>query len=209
MNHVNGFLKEWGDAPSLDRIRSSDKAPQLQKCDAENYLKEMALRFQYSPNQSTTQLWASDMVDAGFKDWHIKEVCKSAPFKFEKHPTLAQLMELLRPYLGEKSFSVDELNDLSNRSFEHLKRRFVKACSDDLDLVDKAVSYYVSQVYPGLARFNKVHQEMCFLNDWLRSYFGNINKTIEQGKISNEKSLLKDREYFTLPLKRYVAEHKL
>lgn len=68
------FAKQWGDAPSLERLKNSSKSSDVQKIDAENSLKLMALRFQQSPTQSTLKLWATDMVDAGYQDWMIAEV---------------------------------------------------------------------------------------------------------------------------------------
>lgn len=200
------FNESWGDYKTNDRIRAS-KSLDVQKIDAENSLKNMALRFQYSPNQSTTKLWASDMINAGYTGDNIEAVCKSVPYKFEKHPTLNQLMELLVPYLPKVATSADELTDLSHRCYFHLKARFLKVLTQEQ--LTQMCKVYATRHFQELVSYNAYYQEMCVLNDWLRSYFGNGDKLMEQAVKTKEAFDKNDREYFLKTLRQYAKEHKL
>lgn len=220
MNQITGALKfsqHWGDEPSLDRIKASDKGHEWHKMEAENSLKGMAMRFERSPNINTIQIWAKDLVARGHKADQIEAVCKSIPFKFERHPTLSQIVELLRPYLTDDSFSVDDLDRYTHLCFPHLKSKFIKLTNDDA--LNKMCQYYLKEVCSVknpdgnvfmLGMFNKYYQEMCVLNDWLRTYFSSDpKKVIDQGIISNQKAYDGDRDYFLRPLERYAKENKL
>jgi hypothetical protein len=206
MQHLNSFLNHWGDAPSLNKLRKSDKSSDVQKAEAENHLKGMALRFERSPNSNTLKLWASDIIDSGFTDYQLKEVCKSAPFKFERHPTLNQLMELLRPYTSKLSESGDELLDLQNRCYYHLKTKFIKLA--DEETFNKMVDYYAN-AEPELKKYNRYFIEICVLGDWLRSYFKDGAAIIKQRLVTVERIELNDREYFIRPYKNYAKENNL
>jgi hypothetical protein len=201
------FAKQWGDAPSLERLRNSGKSSDVQKSEAENHLKNVGLRFQYSPNQSTIALWAKDIIDSGYTDEMLGAVCKSIPFKFEKMPTLNQIMELLAPYRPKGSVSRDELSDLTDRTFEHLKAKFIKQSSPEI--FTQMVEYYVNHGCPAIKMFNTHYHEMCMLNDWARSYFGDGKKIIEMAHKSNQAFDSNDREHFTRVLRQYAKENKL
>ena len=201
------FAQQWGDAPSLERLKNSTKSSDVQKIDAENYLKLMALRFQQSPTQSTLKLWATDMVDAGYQDWMIAEVSKSAPFKFERHPTLNQLMEQLTHYKPKVTVPRDELSDLTDRTFNHLKAKFIKQASPEI--FNSMVDFYVKHGCTAISIFNRHYHEMCMLGDWARSYFGDGKKIIEMAHKSNEAQKANDYEHFTRVLRQYAKENKL
>ena len=201
------FAKQWGDAPSVERLKTSHKSLEVQKSDAENSLKLMALRFQQSPTQSTLKLWATDMVDAGYQDWMIAEVSKSAPFKFERHPTLNQLMEQLTHYKPKVTIPRDELSDLTDRTFAHLKAKFIKQSSPEI--FTQMVEYYVNHGCSAVKMFNVHYHEMCMLNDWARSYFGDGKKIIEMAHKSNHAAETNDYEHFTRVLRQYAKENKL
>jgi hypothetical protein len=210
MHDVNStirFAQSWGDAPSLNRMKQGIKTKEVQKLEAENCLKDMALRFQYGPTQSTIALWAKDIIDAGYSEEMIKEVAKSVPFKFEKMPTLNQLMELLSHKMPKMSVSVDELTDLSNRCFFHLKAKFMTfGTQEQLTAMCKL---YAVKIFPSLAQYNAYYQEMAVLNDWLRSYFKKGENILAQGLVTNEAFERNDVEYFVRPLRNYAKENKL
>lgn len=201
------FMNHWGDAPAVERLKTSHKSIDVQKSEAENSLRLMALRFQQSPTQSTLKLWATDMVDAGYQDWMIAEVCKSAPFKFERHPTLNQLMEQLTHYKPKVAISRDELSDLTDRTFAHLKAKFIKQAG--ADVFDNMVDFYVKHGCPQISIFNRHYHEMCMLGDWARTYFGDGKKIIDMATKSNEAQKVGNYEHFTSVLRRYAAENRL
>lgn len=205
------FADQWGDTRSKQRLKAS-KGPEVERLEIENHLKGMSLRFERSPNAATLGLWASDMVDAGYKDWMVREVCITAPFKFERHPTLSQLMDLLRSYLPHVSISTDELSNLSNRCYPHLKAKFLALTSQEiLETMCLAYKKHVGAAfYKDVEYWHSESLEKAVLNDWLRTYFDKSpQKIIDQGKISNDKAASNDREYFTYHLKSYAQEHGL
>ena len=201
------FAKQWGDAPTLARLRNSNKSSDVQKSEAENHLKNVGLRFQYSPTQSTLALWAKDIIDSGYTDEMLGSVCKSIPFKFEKMPTLNQIMELLSHHKPKVNVSRDELSDLTDRTFNHLKAKFIKQAS--LEIFNSMVDFYVKHGCPAIGIFNKHYHEMCMLGDWARSYFGDGKKIIDMAHKSNEAQIANDYEHFTRVLRQYAKENKL
>lgn len=207
INSTLKFNASWGDAPSNERLRKSNKGLDVQKAESENYLKDMALRFERSPNQATLKLWASDIIDSGFEDWMVKEVCKSIPYKFEKHPTLNQVIELLNHYRPKMETSKDELTDLSHRCYFHLKAKFLSFATQEQ--LTQMCKIYCRDIFPELSTYNAYYQEMCVLNDWLRSYFKKGEDVLKQGFISNEQAQKRSSDYFLNPLKRYAKEHNL
>lgn len=198
------FNKSWGDPESNRRIEHSDKGTAFHQAEISNHLSSMAQRFERSPNRSTTDLWAKDIAELGYKQEMVAEICRSIPFKFVKYPSLAEIMELLRPYLPKVSEKVEELDHLTHLCIPHIKERFLKQA--DQGTLDKMVEYYKNHVFPEMKQFSPYHQEMCVLGDWMRSYFGNGSAIVAQGKISNE---AKDKEYFTRHYRQYAKEHKL
>jgi hypothetical protein len=207
INSTIKFNTLWGDAPSNERLRKSHKGLDVQKAESENYLKDMALRFERSPNQTTLKLWASDLIDSGFQDWQVKEVCRAIPYKFEKHPTLNQIIELLNPYRAKAAVLTDELTDLSHRCYFHLKAKFLTFASQEQ--LTQMCKVYAREIYPDLLSYNAYYQEMCVLNDWLRTYFKKGDDVLKQGLLSNEQANAKNKDYFINSLKRYAKEHGL
>lgn len=199
--------KSWGDDKTIARLKSS-RSKDVMIAEAEEILKNMALRFERSPNANTTKLWASDIINAGFTDEQLKQICISIPFKMEKHPTLSDLMAFLRP-LGAviEDFPIDELTDLSKRCYPHLKAKFLTLANQET--LDKMTAYYKREVLKSNSEFVTT-VEQCVLNDWLRSYFAtHPEKIIEQGRKSNEAYERNDKDYFIAPLRRYAQEHRL
>ena len=207
LKHMVDFNNRWGDPRSNDRIRSSARSNDVQKAECENYLKDMSLRFERAPNQATIKLWASDIIDAGYQEYMVRDVSRSVPFKFEKHPTLNQIMELLRPYLPQVNFVVDELTDLSHRCFPSIKAKFIQYSNQDV--LTKMSLVYAKKVFPSALNFNDYYQEMVMLNDWLRTYFKKGEDIIEQGYLSNQAAERGDREYFLKHLRLYAKENSL
>ena len=201
------FNKSWGDTESNRRIANSDKGQGFHEAEIENALKDMALRFERSPGQSTIKLWASDLANLGYKCNLIGQVCKSIPYKMDKHPTLNEIIALIKPYLAQETFSVDELTDLSGRIYEHVKAKFLEV--QPQKALDQMVKLYMVHVVPDCEHFSARHKEMMVLNDWLRSYFRKGEDILKQGLISNEQFKNKNLEYFVNPLKRYAKENKL
>lgn len=202
MQHLNKFLNHWQDNESRERVLVTTKGKELQKAEIENHLKNMAMRFQQSPNPNTLALWASDIIDAGFNDLIVKEVCKSAPYKFERHPTLAQIMELLRPYMAHVDLKEDDLDKYTRLAIPHLKAKLIGMVGQDG--FDRLITYYRVNAFD-----TQFGIEIAVLGDWCRSYLGKPEKIIEQGKISNVKAFDRDREYFIGPLKNYCIQNKL
>jgi len=207
INSTIKFNQLWNDAPSNERLRKSHKGQDVQKAESENYLKDMALRFERSPNQATLKLWASDIIESGFEDWMVKEVCKSIPYKFEKHPTLNQIIELLNSYKPKMAVPVDELTDLSHRCYFHLKAKFLSFATQEQ--LTQMCKIYARDVFPGLAQYNQYYQEMSVLNEWLRTYFKKGEDILAKGKQTNEEAEKRNRDYFLNPLKRYAKENNL
>ena len=202
------FNSHWGDTESNRRIANSEKGQGFHEAEIENALKDMALRFERSPGQSTIKLWAADLASLGYKCDLVKMVCKSVPYKMDKHPTLNELMALIKPYLAKDEVIVDELTDLSYRCYPHLKAKFL-AVGDQKTLTLMTKSYAI-HVFPFCEHFTEMHKEMLVLNDWLRSYFkASPQAIIDQGRISNDAFDRKDIDYFVNPLKRYAKENKL
>jgi len=200
-----GFVDSWSDAVSNQRL--SERAPEVQEIEIENILKDMAMRFERAPGQSVTKLWAKDLFELGFKAYQVAQVCRQIPFKMDKHPTLNELLALLRPNLPQDEVKVDELTDLSRRCYPHLKAKFFKIA--DQDILDKLCAAYKKLVLPE-AECSKELLEQCVLNDWLRCYFDKQpQKVIDQGRLSNEAELRKDKEYFLRNLRAYAKENKL
>lgn len=202
------FNTHWGDTESNKRLANSEKGQSFHEAEIENSLKAMALRFERSPSPSTIKLWASDLAELGYKCDLVNQVCKTIPYKMDKHPTLNELMALIRPYLPKEAVSVDELTDLSNRCFDHLKAKFMAI--GDQPALDNMVGNYVRLVVPDCEHFSVKNKELMVLCDWLRSYFKTTPQgIIDQGRISNDAFQRRDLDYFVNPLKRYAKENKL
>lgn len=198
------FANSWGDEATIDRLRKSDKSKDVQKAEIENLLKSIAMRFERSPQANTLSLWAQDIVEAGYEDWMVKEISKSIPFKFERHPTLSQVMELLRPYIAQVSVSESELDKYTKLAIPHLKGKFVGIIGEDG--FTKMIEYYRREVMPS----SNFSVEMCMLGDWCRCFFtSDPKKIIDQGIKSNEASTRNDVDYFVRPLKMYSESNKL
>lgn len=203
------FALRWGDESAIRNFRSTPtKSKEVIKLSIENQLKDMAQRFERSPNVTTISFWAIDLVEAGCDDQILKQVLKSVPFKFERCPTLAQLMELIRPHLALKSFSESDLDRYTGIIKNHAKARFRTLLGDEA--VAKMISYYRKEVCTDFAAFHEEHILLCVVFDWIRCYCSNQpQKIVEQGKISNQKYLEGDQEYFVAPLRRYAQENNL
>ena len=202
------FNKRWQDDKSNQRLRNSDKSADVQKAEIENHLKDCALRFERAPQMHTLKLWASDIVDSGYQDWMVRDICQSIPKKFEKYPTLAQIFDLLRPYLPQVSDSQSELDKLTNVCYPHVKAKFLSVGNQEA--LDKLVAGYKRIIGNNEAHWTNEAVEKCVLMDWLRTYFkADPQGIIDQGKISTHKALEMDKEYFITHLRRYAAENKL
>jgi hypothetical protein len=205
MKHIANFLNSWNDTASKERLRRSDKSKEVQKADIENYLKSMSLRYERSPQAGVLQNWAQDIVDSGYEDWMVQEVCKVIPFKLERHPNLCQLIDLLRPYLVyKKEAQVDELDLYTQSLIPHLKERFMSLVGDEV--YTKMLLYYKKEVMPD----SELPVETPMLMDWCRSYFSSDpKKIIEQGKTSNKYYEQNDKSYFLRTIKNYAIEKGL
>lgn len=200
--------KHWDDKNSMERMANSDKSQDVHAAEIENHLKGMALRFERSPTASTLNTWSKDLAGMGYKHQLVAQVCRSIPFKMDKFPTLNELMALIRPNLPQEGFKTDELTDLSNRCFDHLKSKFLKL--GDQDVLTKMTQSYAIHVFPFCEHFTEKHKEMLVLNDWLRSYFKtNPQAILDQGKLSNEAFERKDKDYFINTLKSYAKQNNL
>lgn len=200
---MTGFLDQWKDTASVQRLRKSDKSKDVQKVEVENHLKSMAFRFERSPQASNLSFWAQDIVDAGYEDWMVKEICKSIPYKFERYPTLSQIMELLRPYLPQLNAIEDELDKYTRLAIPHLKAKFVSLIGEDV--FNRMILYYSSEI-----KSCSIMPEVALLGDWCRSYMASDpKKIIEQGKLSDEEAAKGNKEYFVKPLKLYAESNKL
>lgn len=207
MRHMTGFMNSWNDTKGIEKLRGSSKSTEVEKSDAENYLKEMSLRFERPLNQTVLNTWARDFIESGYQAWMIKEVCKSIPYKFERSPTFAQIIELLRSYLTKKETQLDELTDLTNRCLPSIREKFFKIFNQDQ--MSQMCKLYQDKVFTDAKMFNTSQQEMLVLCDWLRSYFGTGAQLLGQGLKSNMAHEADDREYFTKQLRAYAKEHNL
>lgn len=206
MKATYDFADRWGDTKAITNLRNSDKGPEVQKAAVENHLKDMAMRFERSPNPNTLKLWASDIIEVGYQDWMVKEICKGIPFSFEKHPTLTQIMGLLRPYLTKVGFKLDELTDLTHRCYPHLKAKFI-ALADE-ETFNNMTDFY-AQHEPSLKSFSRKDIEMCVLGDWVRSYLKDGNAIMAQRVKTIEAIERRDYEYFTRSYRNYARDNKL
>jgi hypothetical protein len=207
MKHLVNHLKAWGDNESLNKLKKSERSIDVQKAEVENFLKDIALRYERSPNQSTIKLWASDIVDAGFDENTAKIALKSIPYKFEKMPSLSQIMALLNPYLPQISFSESELDKYTRLCFPHVKAKFLSMFTQDQ--LNDMIKLYEKHVFPDLRMFHVEHKEMCVLLDWLRSHFGDGKKLLNQGLRSNTESEANNKDYFLNQLKSYAKTNNL
>lgn len=207
MKHLVDHLKAWGDTDSLNKLKKSERSIEVQKAEVENFLKDIALRYERSPNQSTIKLWASDIVEAGFDENTAKLALKSIPYKFEKMPSLSQIMALLNPYLPQISVLEDELDKYSRLCFPHVKSKFLSVLTQEQ--LNDMVKLYEKHVLPDLRMFHVEHKEMCVLMDWLRSHFGDGKKLLCQGIISNQQAEANNKEYFVNQLKSYAKTNNL
>lgn len=203
IDHTN----RWNDQASKRRLESSDKSTDVHCAEIENHLREMALRFERSPNQAVIQAWAKDLAEMGFKHQLIAQVCKSIPYKMDKHPTLNEILALIKPHLAQDTFKLDDLTDLTIRCYDHLKGKFLGMFKQEQ--LDQMVLIYMKRIVPDCEHFSQKHKEMMVLNDWCRCYFGDGEKLLRQGLISNEKAQAKDLDYFLNPLKSYAKQHEL
>jgi hypothetical protein len=206
MRALNDFLNKWDDQPSLARLRASDKSVEVHRAEIYNHLKEMAMKFERSPGQHVLELWAKDIAYRGYRSDMVKDICGSIPFKFEKHPALSQIMELLRPYLPQVSETRDEMYDLSIKCYPHLKAKFIGLT--DEGTFNKMVDYYLSKE-PGLKQYGRMFHEICMLNDWLRTYFKDGQAIMNQQLKTQELCEKRDRETLTSALRRYAKENNL
>jgi len=207
MQHLTKFLHDWKDNSSLDKLKKSDRGLEVQKAEVENFLKDIALRYERSPNQSTLKLWASDIVDAGFDENTAKIALKSIPYKFEKMPSLSQIMALLNPYLPQISVSDSELDKYTRLCFPHVKAKFLSMFTQDQ--LNDMIRLYEKHVFPDLKMFNQEHKELCVLLDWLRSHFGDGKKLLNQGLKSNAEFEAGNKDYFVNQLKSYAKTNNL
>jgi hypothetical protein len=201
------FANRWGDESAIQNFRTSTKSKEVIILNCENALKDMAQRFERSPMGTTISWWAKDLVEIGCDDLILKEVLKSVPLKFERCPTLAQLMELLRPYLYVKSDSESELDKYTKSVFSHAKAKFEGLVGSDA--IARMVTWYKKEIFPN-SSFNDQSILMCIVNDWVRAYCPNHpQKIIDQAKLSNTRGEENDIGYFLNPLKRYAQENNL
>lgn len=207
MQHLTKFLHDWKDNSSLDKLKKSDRGSEVQKAEVENFLKDIALRYERSPNQSTLKLWASDIVDAGFDENTAKIALKSIPYKFEKMPSLSQIMALLNPYLPQVTFLEDDLSKYSGLCLPHVKAKFLSMFTQDQ--LNDMIKLYEKHVFPDLKMFNQEHKEACVLLDWLRSHFGDGKKLLNQGLRSNTEFEAGNKDYFVNQLKSYAKSNNL
>lgn len=205
--HMIDHTNRWNDQASKKRLESSDKSTDVHCAEIENHLREMALRFERSPSHTTIQTWAKDLSLMGYKHQLIASICKTIPFKMDKHPTLQEIMALIKPHLAKDEIKLDELTDLSNRCYDHIKTRFLGMFTQEQ--LDQMVLIYMKRIVPDCEHFSQKHKEMMVLNDWCRCYFGDGEKLLRQGLISNEKAQAKDLDYFLNPLKSYAKTNNL
>lgn len=196
------FAKRWGDSDAVNSFRSN-KGKEVQLAEAENYLRDMATRFERQPNSFTIQAWARDIIESGYNDVQLKEVCRTIPFKFEKCPTLAQIMELLRPYKALKEEFVSDLDKYTNLAFKTALKQFKRVIDDEP--LERLVEYYRKEVL-NAEKWDYQLVLMCVVNDWIRANFPmHPAKIIEQGKNTNEQASIGNVDYILNPLKRYCA----
>jgi hypothetical protein len=206
MKATYNHAKKWNDTKALTNLEQ-EKSRDVHEVEIENHLKDMSIRFERSPNQAVIQAWAKDLADMGYKHQLIAQVCKSIPYKMDKHPTLNEILALIKPYLAQDTFKLDDLTDISIRCYDHLKVKFLGMFKQEQ--LDQMVLIYMKRIVPDCESFNTRHKEMMVLNDWCRCYFGDGEKLLKQGLISNQKAVEKDLDYFLNPLKSYAKQHGL
>lgn len=198
--------KAWGDIKVMQQIES-EKGQSVHEVEIENHLKEMSLRFERSPSQSTLKAWASDLAVLGYRHQLIRQVCQSIPMKMDKHPTLTDIMALIKPNLPQVEFRLDELTEVSKAVYPHLKAKFLTLFTQEQ--MDQMVRIYIKHIIPDCEHFNIEHKELMVLGDWCRCSFGSGEAILKQGLISNQKHIEKDKDYFLNPLKRYGKANNL
>jgi hypothetical protein len=206
MKATYNHAKKWNDTKALSNLEQ-EKSKDVHEVEIENHLKDMSIRFERSPNQAVIQAWSKDLAEMGYKHQLIAQVCKSIPYKMDKHPTLNEILALIKPYLAQDTFKLDDLTDLTIRCYDHLKGKFLTMFKQEQ--LDQMVLIYMKRIVPDCEHFNQKHKEMMVLNDWCRCYFGDGEKLLKQGLISNQKAQDKDLDYFVNPLKSYAKQHGL
>lgn len=203
MNNHLDFAKAWGDKAAISNMRAH-RSQDVMKSEAENHLKDMMSRFERGANGFTTKLWASDIIDAGFTDYQVKEICKSIPLKFEKAPNLSQIMDLLRPYLPQNQVSVSELDKHTKVLYPLILEEYSKVFDANDNI--KNVGWYKKA--SGLNHLPDDQLLQCFIMDWVRAERDSrrIMAIIEKSREAVEK---KDSEYFLRTLRSYAIRNNL
>lgn len=197
-----GHLSHWQDNNAKQNLYVSNKGKEAQKAEVENILKQVAMRFERSPNPNTIRLWASDIIDAGYNDQVVQQAVKSVPHKFEKHPTLAQIFELLRPYLPQMQSLESDLDKYTRLAIPHLKAKLINMVGEDG--FEKLKNYYRAHVLK-----TDVNLEVAVLGDWCRCFLGKPQDIVKQGIESNSRAEQNDTEYFIKPLRQYCVKNNL
>lgn len=205
-----GFNNQWGDRESNRRLLESEKGIDAKAAHIENLLKDAAMRFDRSPNMNTISFWARDLAAMKIDMEIIQRVLAGLHYRFERHPSFAEIMALIRPQaLGASAGEVKEsrLDKAEKEAYPILREKFIKLASEDALL--KMTEYYKREVIGSSFQFSIGNYEKCMLLDWLRAYFpSDPKKIIEQGKISNAKASENDVEYFYRPIERYLNEQQ-
>jgi len=200
-NHL-AFAKMWNDTKSIKNLRS-DRSTDVQKAEAETILKDMAARFERQPNGGTLSMWAKDIIDLGYSDLELKEVCKSIPYKFEKCPNLAQILELLRPYLPQKSVSVSDMDKYFGIVYPIAKEKFEQVF--DAETREKILVAYKRDTGPYYIPDEQIM--VLVVMDWIRSMKGTYQQLVAWAKKSN--SMLDDPNYFLSTLKSFASNNSI
>lgn len=198
------FATAWGDTKVLKTFRNN-KSPDVQKADCENLLRQCSSRFERSLNDSVIRFWASDIVDAGFTPEMLEQVCKSIPFRFEKMPSLADIMALLRPLMAQKEAPESELDKVTRLAIPLLKTKILNAVGEEKFNQLKKVFKTRNPEF----EFSDEHLEMVILGSWVRCSFGGGAAILDEYYRSRSRFEAGDYDYFYRPLKRFCDANSM
>jgi hypothetical protein len=157
-----------------------------------NHLTKLAQMFTFAPSRDKLEVWARELVLAGFKESQLKPVCATMTRSFERYPTLSQIFEFIRPRSSSgQSIERDPQAIKDQTEYERIKIIWCEKLG--ADILNKMCQSYAKNVLMmnigALSHYGieSTWIEMLVLLDWKRCGFNNAEAILNQGKISQSK----------------------